>query len=111
MSKAVRLLQGFLWLPKESRWRPEDELPPAIDVGARQAALLFDEVEAPFAFFDDGTPASSQRFYQLNAVVIVDDDAAGLKDWVLQLQKELDPLLQSSPAGVGWLLFEDLRDL
>lgn len=109
--QAVRLLQGYLWLPREIEWNPESELPPVIELNEATASLLLDEIEPPFAFFDDGTPSASQRFYQLTAVVLTERDPRELHGSVAELEEKLKPVLEATPPGVGWLLFEDLRAL
>ncbi len=109
--QAVRLLQGYLWLPRKHDWNPERALPAGIDLTEGRAVLLLDEIEPPFAFFDDGTPSASQRFYQLTLLVLTERDPNGLHGWVEEARAALEPLLEASPPGVGWLLFEDLRAL
>ena len=109
--QAVRLLQGYLWLPHELEWEPELELPPVVELNEAKVSLLLDEIEPPFAFFDDGTPSASQRFYQLTAVVLTERDPRQLHGWVAELEEKLKPILEATPPGVGWLLFEDLRAL
>ena len=109
--QAVRLLQGYLWAPRELAWDAEFELPPTIELDGAEVSLLVDPITPPFAFFDDGTPTASQRFYQLTALVVTDRDPNTLHPWVEALQKRLAPMLEATPEGVGWLLFEDLRAL
>ena len=109
--QAVRLLQGYLWVPRELDWDPELELPPTLALPETEAALLADPIEPPFAFFDDGTPTATQRFYQLTALAVTTQDPGTLHPWVEELERRLGELLEASPAGVGWLLFEDLRAL
>jgi len=109
--QAVRLLQGYLWVPQERAWDPQLELPATLGLGEAEAVLLVDPIRPPFAFFDDGTPTASQRFYQLTALVLTDREPNALHPWVAALQERLAPVLEATPAGVGWLLFEDLRAL
>jgi len=109
--QAVRLLQGYLWVPRELDWDPALELPPVLALEEAEVSLLADSVAPPFAFFDDGTPTATQRFYQLTALVITDRDPNALHPWAAELEEWLGPLLEATPAGVGWLLFEDLRAL
>ena len=109
--QAVRLLQGYLWAPRELAWDAELELPPKIELDGAEVSLLVDPISPPFAFFDDGTPTASQRFYQLTALVITERDPNTLHPWVEALQERLAPVLEATPEGVGWLLFEDLRAL
>ena len=110
-TQAVRLLQGYLWAPRGLDWDPALELPPTLTLEEAEVALLVDPIAPPFAFFDDGTPTAEQRFYQLTAVVLTERDPNGLHPLVAQLEARLGPELEASPAGVGWLLFEDLRAL
>lgn len=109
--QAVRLLQGYLWVPEQQVWDPQLELPATLGLGEAEAVLLVDPIRPPFAFFDDGTPTASQRFYQLTALALTDRDPHTLHPWVAALQERLAPVLEATPAGVGWLLFEDLRAL
>jgi hypothetical protein len=109
--QAVRLLQGYLWVPRELDWDPVLELPPALALDGVEAALLVDPIAPPFAFFDDGTPTATQRFYQVTALVLTERDARELHPWAAELEARLGPLLEATPAGVGWWLFEDLRAL
>lgn len=110
-TQAVRLLQGYLWAPRELEWDPGVELPPTLDLGGSEVALLVDPIAPPFAFFDDGTPAAEQTFYQLTAVVLTEEDPSELHPLAARLEARLGPVLEATPAGVGWLLFEDLRAL
>jgi len=110
-ARAIRLLQGYLWVPRELDWDAAVELPLAIDLSEGEVSVLVDPIEPPFAFFDDGTPANTQRFYQLTAVTLAERDPGELHPWVEELQAGLAPVLETAPAGVGWLLFEDLRTL
>ncbi len=105
----VRLLQGYLWLPWELDYDPRAHLPEALIVQGQTVHLLLDPVDPPFAFFDDGTPAASQRFYQLTALAITDEDPRALHPLAAALAAELGPLLEATPENVGWLLLEDLR--
>jgi len=105
----VRLLQGYLWLPRELDYDPRDHLPGVLEVEGREVFLILDPVEPPFAFFDDGTPAASQRFYQFTALAVTDEDPRSLHPLVAALEAELGPLLEATPENVGWLLLEDLR--
>ncbi len=109
--KAIRLLQGYLWLPHELVWDPEEALPAVLELSEASVSLLLEPVEPPFAFFDDGTSSAGQRFYQLTALAVSERDPRELHDWVAELEEKLAPLLEASPPGVGWLLLEDLRAL
>lgn len=103
--KAIRLLQGYLWAPKDSPFRPE--LPARLG----PAYLLLDPITPPFAFFDDGTPTASQQFYQLTLLVKTEEEPAALRPLVFELSQVLGTLLEATPTEVGWLLLEDLRPL
>ena len=105
----VRLLQGYLWAPRELAFDPRDYLPERLFVEGREVHLLLDPVTPPFAFFDDGTPAATQRFYQLTALVLTEEDPRELHPLVAALETVLAPLLEATPEGVGWLLLEDRR--
>ena len=109
--RAVRLLQGYLWLPRELDWEAELELPATLRLAEGAVSVLLDEIEPPFAFFDDGTPSASQRFYQLTVVALTEREPAELHGWVQEAREALEPQLEASPAGVGWLVLEDLREL
>jgi len=106
---AVRLLQGYLWHPAI----------PALDLGAylpRRLGgvdLLWDRVPAPFAFFENGELTASQVFYQFTLLRVYQarPDAGQLGSDARQASEELGPLLEATPPGVGWQLWEDLRDL
>jgi len=73
------------------------------------AHLLLDEVRPPFAFFEDGTPTEGQRFFQVTVLVRTEKEPLELRALAARVSEELDPYLQATPAGVGWLLLEDLR--
>jgi len=109
--RVVKLLQGYLWHPRELAWEPRRQLPETIDLSQTTAVLFVDEIEPPFAFFDDGTPSASQNFYQLTAVAPADRDPRELHGWVAELEEKLKPILEATPSGVGWLLLEDLREV
>ncbi|HKI57458.1 MAG TPA: DUF3208 domain-containing protein [Trueperaceae bacterium] len=106
--RAVRLLQGYLWHPREQEVALADFLPSKL---AHDIHVLVDAIPAaPFTFFDDGTLSATQQFYQLTVLTYVDpgEDASGRVPWVAEtLQKRLE----STPEGVGWQVFEDLREL
>ena len=65
---------------------------------------------APFAFFDDGTLTSSQQFYQLTVLTLIqgEDDPTRLVAW---LAETLQEALETTPEGVGWQVMEDLREV
>lgn len=106
--RAVRLLQGYVWHPREA----------AIDLGAHlprtlegEVHVLFDAMPAaPFTFFDDGTLSATQVVYQLTVLRFVaeGEDPAATLPWVAEV---LQRALNTTPAGVGWQLLDDLRDV
>lgn len=103
--KAVRLLQGYIWYPKDADVDLKDYLPERLDPDIH---LLWDEVRPPFTFFDDGTLAATQHIFQFTALTLGGDDPAGLTPWLAELLQEK---LEATPPGVGWQLLEDLREL
>ncbi len=102
---AFKLLQGYLWHPKELGGV---SLPDALPSGAN---IVMDSIEAPFAFFEDGTWTGTQTFYQLTVFEIFQEwpnnDAMAAR--ALRASDELNPILNATPASVGWSLSEDLR--
>lgn len=106
--RAVRLLQGYLWFPRDLELDLAAVLPATLGDDVR---VLWDALPAaPFAFFDDGTLAATQVVHQLTVLRFVEegDDPATTLPWVAEtLQRALD----ATPPGVGWQLFDDLRDV
>jgi len=106
--RAVRLLQGYLWHPRELDRDLREVLPATL---TDDVHVLCDPLAAaPFTFFDDGTLAASQVVYQLTVLRFVEEgeDPATLLPWVAEtLQRELE----RTPAGVGWQILDDLRDV
>ncbi len=102
---AFKLLQGYLWHPKSLA---VISLPAKLPSGAM---IVMDTIDAPFAFFEDGTWTGTQVFYQLTVLEIFPDwqDNDIIAARALLASKELDPLLNATPAEVGWSLSEDLR--
>jgi hypothetical protein len=106
--RAVRLLQGYVWHPRDQ----------AVDLAAHLPATLEGDVHvlcdpmpaAPFTFFDDGTLSATQVVYQLTVLRLVEDgeDPATLLPWVAET---LQRALEATPAGVGWQILDDLRDV
>jgi hypothetical protein len=106
--RAVRLLQGYVWHPRER----------AVDLRAHLPATLEGDVHvacdpmpaAPFTFFDDGTLAATQVVYQLTVLRLVEEgeDPATLLPWVAET---LQRALEGTPPGVGWQILDDLRDV
>lgn len=106
--RAIRLLQGYLWHPRELAVDFEQHLPHVLP---GEVHVLWDAMPAaPFTFFDDGTLSATQQVYQLTVLRFVEegeDPAAGLA-WVAET---LQSALEGTPQGVGWQLMEDLREL
>lgn len=106
--EAIKLLQGYIWHPQEAKLVLADYLPSRLEPDIH---VLWDEMpRAPFAFFDDGTLSASQQFYQFTVLSFCEDrdQAAGLIPW---LAETLQARLNMTPEGVGWQIFEDLRDV
>lgn len=106
--RAVRLLQGYVWHPRDAAVDLAAHLPRALDGDVH---VLWDAMPAaPFTFFDDGTLSATQQVYQLTVLRFVDDheDPATLLPWVAE---RLQAALETTPAGVGWQLLDDLRDV
>lgn len=78
-----------------------------------EANVLWDEIDPPFAFFDNGEPSSGQVFYQFTVLRVYDErpSAEQLHTDAQEASQALEPLLQATPAGLGWQLMEDLREL
>ena len=105
--RAVKLLQGYLWHPREAEVELSAYLPSTLEPDVH---LLWDPLpSAPFAFFDDGTLSATQQLYQFTALKLIEegDDPAR---YVPGLVEALQATLEATPAGVGWQLMEDLRD-
>jgi hypothetical protein len=106
--RAVKLLQGYVWHPREQDLRLDETLPGAL---ADDVHLLLDALpQAPFAFFDDGTLSATQTVYQLTVLAILEgpvDPARMLPAVAETLQRRLDV----TPEGVGWQVMEDLREI
>ncbi len=106
--RAVRLLQGYAWHPRDAGLDLREILPSSLDEGVH---LLIDPMpQAPFAFFEDGTLSATQQVYQVTVLAIVEGDKDPAKMLPLAADK-LGPLLDATPAGVGWQLMEDLREI
>lgn len=106
--RPIKLLQGYLWHPRDLEVDFAQHLPRRLDPNVH---VLWDEMpRAPFAFFDDGTLAASQRIYQFTVMTYAEDEetAGRLVPWLAEvLQRDLE----TTPAGVGWQIMEDLRPL
>lgn len=112
---AVRLLQGYLWHPGDEGneifedFDLENYLPHELG----EAHVLWDKVTPPFAFFENGEPTAAQAFYQFTVLQMYDarPSAENLNADALSASQGLGPLLDATPDGVGWQLWEDLREL
>lgn len=106
--KAMKLIQGYVWHPRDLQVNLFDYLPRQLPGNAH---LLLDAMpSAPFAFFEDGTLSATQQVYQATVVRIVqpsENPAAGLTELAELLQERLN----TTPEGVGWQLMEDLREV
>lgn len=106
--RAFKLLQGYIWHPREQDLDLAATLPKEF---GDEIHLLVDAMpQAPFTFFEDGTMSATQQVYQLTVVAIVQpaqDPARMLPAVAALLQVELD----KTPPGVGWQLMEDLREI
>lgn len=111
--RGVKLFQGYLWHPKALEFDPKQALPARLGEGLEDGPvhLLIDPVRPPFAFFQDGTPTEGQAFYQLTLLVRTEKTPPQLKPLTRPVSEELDPYLQATPQGVGWMLLEDLREV
>lgn len=107
-TRPMKLLQGYLWHPRELDVDLASYLPRTLDP---DVYVLWDPLPAaPFTFFDDGTLAATQQVYQLTVMRFVppDDDPAALLPWLAEM---LQAALERSPQGVGWQVMADLREL
>ncbi len=111
----MRLLQGYLWHPgDEGNELFEDfDLENYLPHELGEAHVLWDKVTAPFAFFENGEPTASQAFYQFTVLQMYDarPSAEVLGQDAVGASQALGPLLEATPDGVGWQLWEDLREL
>lgn len=106
--RAVRLLQGYAWHPRESDLDLRDLLPATL---GDDVHLLIDPMpQAPFAFFEDGTLSATQQVYQVTVLAMIEGEKDPAKILPVAADK-LAPLLDATPAGVGWQLMEDLREI
>jgi hypothetical protein len=106
--RAVRLLQGYVWHPRNAGVDLAAYLPRTL---AGEVHVLFDAMPAaPFTFFDDGTLSATQTVYQLTVLrfVVEGEDPASMLPWVSEV---LQRALETTPAGVGWQILDDLRDV
>ncbi|RJF73409.1 DUF3208 domain-containing protein [Deinococcus cavernae] len=115
---AIRLLQGYVWHPADADVDLEQFLPRELDLTPRtpedeNAHVLWDDVTPPFAFFENGEPTAGQAFYQFTVLKVYEERPSNdsLHEDALAASSALGPLLESTPEGVGWQLWEDLREL
>lgn len=106
--RAMKLLQGYVWHPRELEVDLRAYLPERL--GDDVHVLLDAMPAAPFTFFDDGTLSATQQFYQLTVLALIgpEDDPSGRVPW---LAETLQGKLEATPEGVGWQVFEDLREI
>lgn len=105
---AIKLLQGYLWHPKIENISLNDYLVESFD---DDIYLLWDELAMPpFSFFDDGSLASEQQFYQLTVVQLLVNEQQTATN-VQAIANKLQALLEKTPKSFGWQILEDLRDL
>ena len=106
--KAIKLIQGYVWHPRDQELELDKRLAAELSGGVH---VLVDAMpQAPFTFFEDGTMSATQQVYQLTVVAIVqpgNDPAKLLPEVAQQLQAKLD----ETPKDVGWQLMEDLREV
>ena len=106
--RVFKLLQGYVWHPRDAAVDLAAHLPREVGDDIR---VLWDELpRAPFTFFDDGTLAETQTVYQLTVLAFLDPEAQPepLVPW---LAEKLQADLETTPAGVGWQIMEDLREM
>ncbi|WP_291426479.1 DUF3208 domain-containing protein [Deinococcus sp.] len=115
---AIRLLQGYVWHPVGSDIDLEHYLPRELELTPaneddENAHVLWDQLDPPFAFFENGEPTAGQTFYQFTVLRVYETRPSNeaLHDDALSASQQLNPLLEGTPEGVGWQLWEDLRDL
>ena len=110
--RALKLLQGYIWHPRELEVDLGDYLPQTLE---GEVHVLWDPLpRPPFTFFDDGTLAATQQVFQFTVLKLLEgadedaDQAAGIVPWLAEV---LQQRLEQTPEGVGWQIFEDLRDV
>ncbi len=106
--RAFKLIQGYLWHPREQQHDMAALLPE--ELGPDVHLLLDAMPAAPFTFFEDGTLSATQVVYQLTVVSIVQpgQDPA---DLLTEMAERLEERLDATPADVGWQLMSDLREV
>ena len=115
---AIRLLQGYVWYPADAEIDLEHFLPHELDLTPHNqddenAHVLWDEITPPFAFFENGEPTAGQTFVQFTVLRVYEARPSNeaLHADALAASNDLNPLLEGTPPGVGWQLWEDLREL
>ena len=106
--RVFKVLQGYIWHPRQDDVDLGDYLPERLDPDIH---VLWDPLpRAPFTFFDDGTLAETQTVYQFTVLAFTESDATPepLVPWLAEI---LQDKLDQTPAGVGWQIMEDLREL
>lgn len=106
--RALKLLQGYIWHPREADIDLADYLPKTLEPSV---SVLWDDMpQAPFTFFDDGTLSATQQFYQFTVLTILENEDSAAK-LIPELAETLQAKLNTTPEGVGWQIFEDLREV
>lgn len=107
-----------MWHPQDAEVDLEQFLPRELDLTPgtpedENAHVLWDDVTPPFAFFENGEPTAGQTFYQFTVLKVYEERPSNvaLHDDALAASTVLNPLLEATPQGVGWQLWEDLREL
>lgn len=107
-----------MWHPADAEVDLELFLPRELELSSgthedEDAHVLWDEVTPPFAFFENGEPTAGQTFYQFTVLRVYEEkpENEALHADALAASTALNPLLEATPEGVGWQLWEDLREL
>lgn len=115
--RVLKVLQGYLWYPKEENINFENYLPKEMEP---KLHLLWDEITPPFSFFDDGTLSATQHFFQFTVLQelevyhnqpLTEDDISEARAILPWLTEILQEKLNTTPSSVGWQIFEDLREI
>lgn len=108
MEVARKLLQGYIWHPKDEAIDLSDYLPKTLEPDLH---ILWDAMpSAPFTFFDDGTLSATQQLYQFTAISLSSSEEEAAK-LTAPLAESLQAKLNATPPSVGWQIFEDLREV
>ncbi len=115
--RALKLLQGYLWHPRDEKINFADYLPKQMEPSLH---LLWDEITPPFSFFDDGTLSATQKIFQFTVVHLLESahnepltiedspESEAILPWLTEI---LEEKLNATPPSVGWQIFEDLREV